>query len=132
MIMPFGRFLLGASALIFMAYGAICLFDPTIPTGITGLTATSGDAVAEVSGMYGGLQTGIGFFCLLACFNNEFYRPGLMALGLTMGGLAIARMIGVVATEQPVTFYSYAAFGFELVTAALALLTFARTSHDSA
>tara|TARA_B100000900_G_scaffold404748_1_gene413500 strand:- start:1641 stop:2039 length:399 start_codon:yes stop_codon:yes gene_type:complete len=131
MSMSFGRILLGASALIFIAYGTVCLFDPNVPAGFTGLEVPTGDAFAEVAGMYGGLQTGIGLFCLLAFFNREFYRSGLMALGLTMGALAMARMIAILATVQPVTAYSHAAFGYELVTAALAFLALSRTPYDS-
>ena len=120
----FGRILLGASALTFLAYGGISLYSPTIPAGIAGIEIISGDGFAEVSGMYGGLQTGIGLFCLLAFSKHAYYRPGLIILGLTMISLAIARLSGMLLTPVPVTLYSYGALAFEFVVAALAFSHF--------
>ena len=128
----FGRTLLGASALIFIAYGAISLYSPAIPAGIAGFEILSGDGFAEVSGMYGGLQTGIGLFCLLAFFKSGYYRSGLLVLALMMGSLANARFVALLSIQDPITFYSYGALAFEWVTAALALIAFIRAPHDPA
>ena len=128
----FGRILLGASALTFLAYGGISLYSPTIPAGIAGIEIISGDGFAEVSGMYGGLQTGIGLFCLLAFSKHAYYRPGLIILGLTMISLAIARLSGMLLTPVPVTLYSYGALAFEFVVAALAFFALSRMPNDPA
>jgi hypothetical protein len=128
----FGRILLGASALIFIAYGAISLHSPTIPAGIAGFEIRSGDGFAEVSGMYGGLQTGIGLFCVLAFSKHAYYRPGLIVLGLTMISLAIARLSGMLLTPVPVTLYSYGALAFEFVVAALAFFALSGMPNDPA
>ena len=128
----FGRFLLGASALTFLAYGGISLYSPTIPAAIAGIEIISGDGFAEVSGMYGGLQTGIGLFCLLAFSKHAYYRPGLIILGLTMISLAIARLSGMLLTPVPVTLYSYGALAFEFVVAALAFFALSRMPNDPA
>ncbi len=128
----FGRILLGASALTFLAYGGISLYSPTIPAGIAGIEITSGDGFAEVSGMYGGLQTGIGLFCLLAFSKHAYYRPGLIILGLTMISLAIARLSGMLLTPVPVTLYSYGALAFEFVVAALGFFVLSRMPNDPA
>ena len=128
----FGRILLGASALTFLAYGGISLYAPTIPAGIAGIEIISGDGFAEVSGMYGGLQTGIGLFCLLAFSKHAYYRPGLIILGLTMISLAIARLSGMLLTPVPVTLYSYGALAFEFVVAALAFFALYRMPNDPA
>ena len=128
----FGRILLGASALTFLAYGGISLSSPAIPAGIAGIEILSGDGFAEVSGMYGGLQTGIGLFCLLAFFKHDYYRSGLIILGLTMISLAIARSSGILMTPAPVTLYSYGALAFEFVVAALAFFALSRMPNDPA
>ena len=90
-----------------------------------------GDAFAEVAGMYGGLQTGIGLFCLLALLKQTFYRSGLALLGLTVGSLALARLVGALLTQDPISLYTHATFTYEFITAAVAVCAFARTSDDS-
>ena len=127
-----GRILLGVSALTFLIYGGISLYSPTIPAGIAGIEIISGDGFAEVSGIYGGLQTGIGLFCLLAFSKHAYYRPGLIILGLTMISLAIARLSGMLLTPVPVTLYSYGALAFEFVVAALAFFALSKMPNDPA
>jgi hypothetical protein len=127
-----GKFILGLSALAFISYGVVSLFSPAIPAGVAGLIINSGDGFAEVGGMYGGLQTGVGLFCLLALIQKEFYRPGLAVLALTVGSLAAARLISAWVAVEPITFYTHAALGYELITAACAVCAFYRTPHDPA
>ncbi|GIS21088.1 MAG: hypothetical protein CM15mP120_30040 [Pseudomonadota bacterium] len=42
---------------------------------------TNGNAYAEVGGMYGGLQSAIGLFCLIALLRQDYYRPAWRCLG---------------------------------------------------
>ncbi|MFM1895279.1 MAG: hypothetical protein RLZZ385_353 [Pseudomonadota bacterium] len=118
--MLLGRSVLGVSALVFMAYGLVSLVSPGVPAGFAGLAMTNGDAFAEVGAMYGGLQTGIGLFCLLALRKPEFYRSGLALLALAIGALAVARLISLVAAVDDVGGYTYGALLYEVATAALA------------
>ncbi|MEC7107101.1 MAG: DUF4345 family protein [Pseudomonadota bacterium] len=124
--------LLGFSALLLLGYGAVSFFAPTVPADIAGLVMNDGNAYAEVGGMYGGLQSAIGLFCLIALLRQDYYRPGLALLGLTMGFLAMARLFSAWMTAAAITTYTYGALAFEFVTAALALLAFLSTSNDSA
>ncbi len=124
--------LLGFSAFVFIGYGAVGFFAPTVPANFAGLVMTNGDAYAEVGGMYGGLQSAVGLFCLLALLRQDYYRPGLALLGLTMGCLAIARLFSVLMTVEPITTYTQGALAYEFVTAILAMWVFSRTSNDSA
>ena len=96
-----GRTILGVSALVFIAYGLVSLVSPAIPSGFAGLDMSNGDAFAEIGAMYGGLQTGIGMFCLLALLKSDFYRAGLVLLILGIGALAMARLISFLRPCNP-------------------------------
>jgi hypothetical protein len=115
-----GKVILWISAIVFIPYGLLCLFDPALPAGYAGLTMGSGDAFAETGAMYGGLQTGFGAFCLLGALRKEFFRPALTAILLMVGGLAVARLYSTVTSADPVGTYTWAAMAFEFTTAILA------------
>jgi hypothetical protein len=70
--------------------------------------------------MYGGLQTGLGLFCLLAFLKPEFYRAGLALLTIGIGTLALARLLSLLMATDTVTAYTYAALIYEFASAALA------------
>jgi hypothetical protein len=118
--MLLGKSILGLSSLVFIAYGLISLFSPAIPSGAAGLEMTNGDAFAEIGAMYGGLQTGIGVFCLLALLKPDFYRAGLLLLAVAIGTLAVARLISLMVTDDVVSIYSYGALAYEFATALIA------------
>lgn len=115
-----GKGILWTSALLFTGYGVISFFFPEIPAGLAGLEITNGDAAAEISAMYGGLQTGMGLFCLLAAVNSDFYRAGLTLLVLGVGALALGRLYSAMTTVDSVTAYTYGALLYELTTTILA------------
>lgn len=118
--MLLGKSLLGVSALIFISYGLVSLVSPAVPSGLAGLVMSNGDAFAEIGAMYGGLQTGVGLFCLLALLKPDFYRAGLVLLVLGIGTLALARLISLLMTTDTVTAYTYGAMVYEFATATLA------------
>lgn len=118
--MILGRTVLGVSALVFIAYGLISLASPSIPAGLAGLNMSNGDAFAEVGAMYGGLQTGIGMFCLVAFLKPDFYRPALLLLVLAIGAVALARLISFQLATDAVSAYTYGALAYEFTTAVLA------------
>lgn len=118
--MILGRTILGISALVFIAYGLVSLASPAIPSGLAGLDMSNGDAFAEIGAMYGGLQTGLGMFCLLAFLKPDFYRAGLVLLILGIGTLAVARLISFLLATDVVSAYTYGALIYEFTTAILA------------
>ena len=130
--MLLGRTVLGVSACILMTYGLLCLVSPELPAKYSGLGISNGDAFAEIGAMYGGLQTGLGLFFLLAVMKSEFYRPALVVLMFTIGSLAFGRLLSLLITDQSVTAYTYGALGYELATACLAVIGLLRSSHDPA
>lgn len=115
-----GKTILGVSSLVFIAYGLVSLISPAVPAGFAGLVMSNGDAFAEIGAMYGGLQTGVGLFCLLALIKAEYYRAGLMLLVIGIGALAIARLLSALLTTDLLTTYTWGALVYELVTVALA------------
>lgn len=121
-----GKTVLGISAFVFIAYGIVSLVSPGIPSSLAGLEMSNGDAFAEIGAMYGGLQTGMGLFCLLALLNIKFYRAGLVLLVVAIGALAIARLISIIVTGDSVTMYSYGATVYEIATALLAAFALSR------
>lgn len=124
--MLLGKSVLGISALVFIGYGLVSLVSPDIPAGFAGLEMSSGDAIAEIGAMYGGLQTGLGLFCLIAFFKTEFYRSGLLILILSIGTLALARLVSLMMATDAVTAYTYGALGYEFATAILAAAAYLR------
>ena len=121
-----GKGILGLSALVFMAYGLISLVSPAVPAGFAGIVMSNGNAFAEVGAMYGGLQTGIGGFCLLAALRPEFYRAGLFLLVIGIGAMTLARLVSLLMATDAVTAYTYGALGYEFITALLAALALAK------
>ncbi len=115
-----GKIVLWISAIMFASYGLACFFSPSIAANNAGLHMTNGDAFAEIGAMYGGLQTGVGAFCLLAALRSEYYRAGLMLLTLGIGALALGRLYSLLVGGSPVGFYTYGALGYEIATAVLA------------
>lgn len=115
-----GKTILAISCLVFITYGLVSLVAPAVPAGFAGLTMSNGDAYAEIGAMYGGLQTGVGLFCLLALIRAEYYRAGLVLLVIGIGALAAARLISALLTTDLLTAYTWGALVYELITVAVA------------
>ena len=117
-----GKCVLWVSALVFISYGLVSLLAPSVPAGFAGLIISNGNAYAEIGAMYGGLQAGIGLYCLLAALQAEYFKGGLAVLVIGIGSLAAARLFAALVNAEPVTFYTYGAFIYEFVTALLAAI----------
>ena len=117
-----GKFILWLSALVFIGYGLVGIANPALPAGFAGLIMGSGDAYAEISSMYGGLQTGLGAFCLLAALRADYYRAGLVMLVLGIGAVGATRLMAALMTPDPVTVYTWGASAYEIATAIIAAL----------
>jgi hypothetical protein len=117
-----GKFILWLSALVFIGYGLVGIANPALPAGFAGLIMGSGDAYAEISSMYGGLQTGLGAFCLLAVTRKDYYRAGLAMLVLGIGAVGATRLMAALMTPDLVTAYTWGASAYEIATAIIAAL----------
>ncbi|WOJ94442.1 DUF4345 family protein [Congregibacter variabilis] len=110
-------------SVVFSGYGIACIVDPALPARLAGLEVLNGDAYAEMSAMYGGLQTGVGIFCLLAAFRSSFQSSALLLLVLGIGLLAASRALGALRSDELLTVYTWGALAFEtLLTATAAAL----------
>lgn len=121
-----GKFVLWLSAIVFIAYGLVCLVFPPLPASYAGFEFFTGDALPEMGAMYGGLQTGFGVFCLLGARKADYYRPALMLLMLCVGCLALARCFWAITGGAEVGNYTYGAMAYEYATAILAALALRR------
>ncbi|MFT4768378.1 MAG: hypothetical protein ACI8RN_001513 [Glaciecola sp.] len=110
-------------SLVFIGYGIACIIDPVLPARLAGLDLLNGDAYAEMSAMYGGLQTGVGIFCLIAACRQTLQSSALLLLVLGVGLLAASRAFGALRSDELLTAYTWGALAFEtLVTATAAAL----------
>jgi hypothetical protein len=118
--------ILTISGLIFAAYGVACFLDPALPAALAGLTIDSGDGFAELGAMYGGLQFGVGVFCLLCAATPVYTRAGLLLLLLGIGCLALARLFSAWDADWMVGGYTWGALVFELLVTGLSALALKR------
>lgn len=115
-----GTLSLWIAALVFTPYGLLCWYDPGIAASAPGLSILRGDGYAELGGMYGGFQTGVGVFCGLATRRRHWRAGALALLALGLGALWLARLSSAFAATQPVSGYTWGALAFELFLAGLA------------
>lgn len=121
-----GKIVLWVSGAIFVSYGIACFLSPELPAGYAGLNIGSGDAYAEMSAMYGGLQTGVGVFCIICALRVSLQRAGLLLLTLAIGALAFARLYGAWDADWMVGAYTWGALAYETITAVLATVALRR------
>lgn len=121
-----GKIVLIVSGVIFSCYGLACFLDPELPARLAGLAIESGDGFAEMGAMYGGLQLGVGLFCLLCAAMPVYTRPGLALLLLGIGCLALARLLSAWDADWMVGGYTWGALVYEILTAGLAGLALKR------
>ncbi len=112
------RIILGLSALVYVGIGLAFIIAPESLLPRVNITAPSGTALTDVRAVYGGLDLGVGVLLAYCLMRNEI-QTGLVACTLTLGGLAIARIIGMTldAAQDTIT---YGLLTSELVGAAMA------------
>jgi hypothetical protein len=113
------RVFLAASALIWLPYGLVCFFAPTLLVEVAGVASTSTTGTIEIRAMYGGLQAALGVLAGAALFQESLQRPALLTLSFVCGGLFMARLLGAVFDTE---FSPYTAAGlmFELLSSTFA------------
>ena len=93
--MSLAEIVLTIGALAFAGFGIVLLIAPA-KMRVVDLLPGSANARTEVRAMYGGLEIGIAIFLGLCLQYEDSIGPGLSLLVLTVGGLAVARVIGIV------------------------------------
>ncbi len=118
------KVLLYVTGVSFVGYGLLCFFIPELPARYIGYSLTNADSYIEMAAMYGGLQTGMGLFCLLGAIKTEYTKASLLFIIFTLGGLAVARSFSFAFNDDPLTFYTYGAIFFEIMTTFVAAVAF--------
>ena len=118
--MTAARVFLMISVAIWTPYAIYCVFVPDFLAGVAGLAATTSTGMTEIRSMYGGLQAGIGLFCLSALFRSNWVRPALLALCFLTGGLALTRGLGLM-IDDSASGYTLGALAFEILNTAAAV-----------
>lgn len=102
------------NAVVWLPYGLLCLFVPSILEGYATVVAGSATGTTEIRAMYGGLEAAIGCFAVAALVRDELAPAFVAAAVFLCGGLFLGRMVGVVA-DGGLTGYTYGALAFELL-----------------
>ncbi len=121
--------ILWLSGVVFTSYGLACLVSPALPAGYAGLIMSSGDAYAEIGAMYGGLQAGVGIYCIICALKPSLTRGGLLLLAIAIGSLAFGRAYSTYTTDDAVTVYTWAAMIYEFSTATIAAFALQRSGR---
>ena len=92
--MRFARVSLWLAALAFAGFGAALLARPSL-LGVLGVALARPAAATEIRAFYGGLELGMAAFLGFASRRDAWVRPALAAQAATLGGVALARAIGM-------------------------------------
>lgn len=114
------RILLWANGIMFVGYGLACLVAPSLPAESAGFALATASGTVEVMAMYGGLQLGFGGLLVVGARDSSRQDGVALALGIVLGSLAAARLIGMV-LHGPSP-YNLGAFGYESVTTLLVVI----------
>ncbi len=125
------RLFLAFSALVWLPYGIFCFFQPSFLNEAAGLLGTSPTATTEIRAMYGGLEAGIGAFCVWALVRPELARSALLMLCFTCGGLALTRTAGLV-LDQSASGYTFGGLAFEVPSTIIAIILVRRLNKGAA
>ena len=113
----------------FVFYGLICFFMPESITSLIGYEATTSDARTEFLAMYGGVQTGLGIFGLLALRESSLMRANFLLLTIVFTALALGRLSGYIIMDN-LGGYTHVAIVFETISALLCSLGFRNLNSD--
>jgi hypothetical protein len=93
--MTLPRLSLRLAALAFAGFGVALLVRPAL-LGVLGVELSRGAAATEIRAFYGGLELGLALFFALASTRDAWLRPALFAQSAALGGIVLARLIGMV------------------------------------
>ena len=109
----FGRVVVVGSALPFLGIGSAFLIAPDAMGKVVDLGLGSVTSQSDVRAVHGGLQLGVGALLLCAGLSRDWLRAGLALQLATFCGLALGRLVSLLADGAP------SPFGFALGSAEL-------------
>jgi hypothetical protein len=90
-------------ALAFAAFGLQWLANPVAMAQPLGIVLTNGDATSDARAVYGGMELGLALFLIYSCWSPKRRTQGLAAGALTLFGLGLARLIGILLAPEGVS-----------------------------
>jgi hypothetical protein len=116
------RVSLGLTTLAFLGFGLLFLFRPDAIASM-GVSLESATARTEIRGFYGGMEIGLGVFFGISLLRPRWFRPALLAQVAAFGGLAMGRIVGVLA-EGSAEIVIWFFVAIELAAALLGLVAY--------
>jgi hypothetical protein len=98
--MSLPRLSLRLAALAFAGFGVALLVRPEL-IEMLGLELGRAAAVTEIRAFYGGLELGLALFFALASTRDAWLAPALFAQAAALGGIVLARLVGVALDGGP-------------------------------
>jgi hypothetical protein len=90
-------------ALAYAGFGVQWLLHPEAMAHDLGIVLTNGDATSDARAVYGGMELGFGAFLAYSAWSPARRSQGLAAAMLTLFGLGLARLIGILVAAGGVT-----------------------------
>ncbi|WP_338426199.1 DUF4345 family protein [Sphingopyxis kveilinensis] len=126
-----GRIVTAVLGIGFMLIGLRYFIDPGALTVETDVAMPTTKAVMEIRTVYGGMFVGVGLTILLLGWRRATLVPGLWALVLISGCVALARIAAVALGQAPDPLFT-ALLAIELVAIGLALWALRGLRADAA
>lgn len=94
------RPILVVAALVFLAVGIGFLVAPVELSAVVSIDLLTAEARTDLRATYGGFNTGIGLFLLVAARRDAWLRPGIAVVGFAGLGYGGGRLIGILADGE--------------------------------
>ncbi|MFK8016183.1 MAG: DUF4345 family protein [Gammaproteobacteria bacterium] len=124
----FAKVVLIFFGLSFGGFGVWALIAPASLAKLVHFSLDTPGAMTEIRAFYGGLEIGFAAFLIAAAFVRPLVPGALLALVAIAGGIALARLVGIVVDGSGSTFM-YSALVWELAGAGLGLLAWLQVDH---
>ena len=116
--------MLWLGALAFAAFGVQWLMNPTAMAVPLGITLTNGDATSDARAVYGGMELGLGVFLAYSALAATRRTQGLAAAALTLAGLGLSRLTGILLVGSAVAAGTWQLLGTDVVGTVLCTAAF--------
>jgi hypothetical protein len=127
----FARIVLVLNGVVYLGFGAVSLLSPETIAGPAEYILSSLAAFTEFRAFYGGYELGTGAFLLLCATRRKWWRIGLMASVLLIGGTGAGRIYGLITDGQP-TIVQLLALSAEATATVLAVVALFFTGEGEA
>ncbi len=121
----FARQVLVLTGAIFASIGLASLFVPNLVADFVNIRLDDALARFDFRAVFGGLQTGIGAFVIVAALRKAWRLPALNMASLALGGLLLGRVVSLAVDESP-GLIGWTLLGLEVALISVILFSFLR------